>query len=280
MPVEGPLAATVVVGGVDLACRQTGEGPPLLLLHETGACAEVWLPLAAELARDTRAIAFDRRGWGGSSAPEPYLRTTVEEQGEDAAGVLAELGTERALACGSGLGAVVALDLLCRRPGLLRGAVLIEPPLLAFLPDATEGLSSDRLTIEQALRDGGVAGAVELYMSGGLPFLGPGAERIPEPASNAARARPLSLFAELAAVPDWAVRPAQLRAVETRSLIVTGDSTPELLREAAVQLAARLGGSEPVSVGAGLPHVDAAPELAAAVRDLLRSTVPRHPAGR
>jgi pimeloyl-ACP methyl ester carboxylesterase len=277
----GPVTDTVAVGGVDLACWQGGAGQPLLLLHETAAGAAVWRPLIEELGPDVRAIAFDRRGWGRSSAPEPYLRTTIEEQSEDAAGVLAQLGAEGAVACGSGLGAVIALDLLVRRPGLLRAAVLIEPPLLAFLPDATEGLSGDRQTIEQALRDAGVAGALELYLGGGLPFLGPGAERIPEPASGAARGRALSLFAELATVSDWPIRPAQLHEVDAPSLIVTAASTLPLLEQAAQRLAAQLASSTLISVGgAGLPHVDAAAELAAALRDLLRSAAARHPAGR
>lgn len=277
----GRVAGSFLVGGVELACRQTGAGAPVLLLHETATSAAVWRPLVEELAGEVRAIALDRRGWGGSGAPEPYLRTTVEEQGEDAAGLLGQLEVGRALACGSGLGAVVALDLLLRRPRLLRAAILIEPPLLAFLPEATEGLSGDRQSIEQALRDGGIAAALDLYLSGGLPFLGPGAERIPEPTRDAARARPLSLFAELAAVSGWPIRPLALQEVETPSLIVTAASTPAPLRQAAQRLAEHLGGSGQLSVGgAGLPHVDAAPELAAAARDLLRSTAARESAGR
>jgi pimeloyl-ACP methyl ester carboxylesterase len=280
----GRVADTIVAGGVDLACWQRGSGPPVLLLHEIAASAEVWRPLAEQLGEEARAIAFDRRGWGRSGTPEPYLRTTIEEQGEDAADVLEQLAAERALACGSGLGAVVALDLLVRRPGLLRAAVLIEPPLLAFLPDATEGLSTDRQAIEQALRDGGPAGALELYLGGGLPFLGPGAERIPEPVSSGAWERPLSLFAELAAVSDWPIRPAQLRQVETPSLIVTGRSTPAVLQQAAQALAARLGATKLISVGAvggeGLPHVDSAGELAAAMRELIGPAAARPSAGR
>jgi pimeloyl-ACP methyl ester carboxylesterase len=274
----GPVADTVAVPGVDLACRQSGAGASLLLLHETAASAEVWRPLVEALAGDMRTIALDRRGWGSSGAPEPYLRTTVEEQAEDAVAALAQLGVEAPLACGAGLGAVVVLDLLVRRPGLLRAAVLIEPPLLAFLPDATEGLSGDRQTIEQALRDGGVAAALELYLGGGLPFLGPGAGRIPRTASDSARARPLSLFAELAAVPDWAIRPAQLHDVGTPSLIVTSAAGPALLGQAARHLAGQLGGSRLLSVGgAGPPHVDGAPQLAPALRDLLRpADAPQH----
>jgi pimeloyl-ACP methyl ester carboxylesterase len=268
--VEGDRVTTVEVAGVELRCRDRGAGPAVLMVHETAAGAEVWRGLADALGREARVVAFDRRGWGGSAAPEVYARTTIEEQAGDAAGVLDGLGISEALVCGAGIGAVVALELLLRQPALVTAAALIEPPLLAFLPEATEGLSADRLAIEEAFRDGGPRAALDLYLDGGLPFLGPGADRIPEPLAAAARRRPLSLFAELAAVPAWPIRPPALAAVSAPSRIVVGASTPPHLLAAAGELAARLGGSERVRLdGGGLPHLDSAAELAAQLRPLL-----------
>jgi pimeloyl-ACP methyl ester carboxylesterase len=269
------------VHGVDLAYWQTGSGPPVLLLHETATDADVWRPLANALAGDATVIAFDRRGWGRSGAPEPYARTTIEEQAEDAVGLLEQLGIEGALVGGAGLGAVAALDLLLRRPEMVRAAILVEPPLLAFLPDATEGLSADRKVIEQAVRDGGPPGALELYLGGALPFLGPGAERIPDAMSSVARERPLSLFAELASVAAWPIPTSRLAEAPAPSLVVVGTSTPAPLRRVADDLGARLGGAELLRLeGPGLPHVDLAAELATGLRTLLESTAARGTAGR
>ena len=229
----------------------------------------MWGTLAERVSAGMRAISCDRRGWGGSPAPEAYTRTTVEEQAEDAAVLLEECGVSRAILCGAGLGAVAALDLLLRRPRLVAGAVLIEPPLLAFLPDATEGLSGDRAGIEAAVERGGPAAAVELYLEGGLPFLGPGAGRIPEPIARAARRRPLSLFAELAAVPGWRLRTTELGEVGTPSVIVLAASTPPVLRRAGEELASRLGSSRLLRVaGEGLPALDAAAGIAGAIESL------------
>jgi pimeloyl-ACP methyl ester carboxylesterase len=256
--------------GVELCFWEQGTGPAVLLVHETAAAAEVWRPLSAALGSDLRAIAYDRRGWGQSGAPEPYLRTTVEEQAADAVGLLTELDVESAIVCGAGLGAVVALELVLRRHDRVAGAALIEPPLLAFLPDATEGLSGDREAIERAVRDGGPAAALDIYLRGGLPHLGAGAERLPEKVGDSARARPLSLFAELPAVAGWTIRSADLLAVETPSRIVVGASTPPVLLRAGEQLHQRLGGSDLQWLGGeGLPHVTAAAELAAGLRQLL-----------
>jgi hypothetical protein len=126
------------------------------------------------------------------------------------------------------------------------------------------------MAIEEAFREGGPPAALDLYLRGGLPFLGPGAERIPASASAGARERPLSLFAELATVPAWSIRTAALVEATAPSAVVVAASTPPPVRSAAEQLVGRLGGSRLKRLGGeGLPHVDAAPELAAELRRLL-----------
>lgn len=259
-----------LINGVELSWRDRGAGPPLLLLHETAATAAIWEPLIGAIGADARTIAPDRRGWGSSEAPEQYVATTVEEQAADGDALLREIDAGPAVVCGAGLGAVVALELLLRHRDLVRAAVVIEPPLLAFLPEATQGLAADRQRIADAVQGGGPEAAIDLYLGGGLPHMGPGAERIPDAVGAEARQRPLSLFAELGAVPAWSLRTAEMLATDARSRIVVGASTPPIVRSASEQLALRLGASELVDVGGnGLPHVSAARESADAIRDLL-----------
>ena len=96
-----------------------------------------------------------------------------------------------------------------------------------------------------------------LYLSGALPFLGAGAERIP-PRLAGARERPASLFAELGAVPGWSLRPSLLAEVRLPSRIVVSSGTPSPLRRAAEELEPRLAGARALEVdGDGLPHLDA-----------------------
>jgi pimeloyl-ACP methyl ester carboxylesterase len=266
----GRVTGSLLVAGVELSFWEQGAGPAVLCLHETAASGEIWRSLAEALAADARTIAPDRRGWGSSGTPQPYSATTVEEQAEDAVALLAELDADPAVACGAGLGAIAALDLVLRRADLVRAAVLIEPPLLAYVPEATEGLSADRAAIADAVAGGGAEAALDLYLAGGLPFAGSGAERIPDEIGIGARDHPLSLFAELAAVPAWTLRSAEMASSHAPSRIVVGASTPPPLLAAAEHLAAALGGSELVRVdGGGLPHVDCAAELAASIKPLL-----------
>ena len=273
-PVEAAIA-TLGVRGVELRVREWGAGPGVLCLHETATGCGVWEPLALALDRRASTIAPDRRGWGGSSEPEPYGRTTVAEQAEDAAALLEALGGAPAVLCGSGIGAVAALDLHLRRPDLSAAAVLIEPPLLAFVPDATEALCADRVLLGGLVREGGPAAGVEAYLAGGLPALGPGADRLPAALAAPARARPLSVFAELGAVPDWALPLTVMATLDRPSRIVVGASSPPFLRAAASGLAGRLAGSRLHEVsGGGPPHVEGATELAALIEKLLELVRP------
>jgi pimeloyl-ACP methyl ester carboxylesterase len=257
---------------VELTWRDRGAGPPLLCLHETAATGEIWEPLAEAIAGDARTIVPDRRGWGASGAPQQYAATTVEEQAADAAALLEAIVADPAVICGAGLGAVIALELLLRRRDLAGAAILIEPPLLAYIPEATEGVGADRQAIAAAVQRGGPEAALDLYLAGRLDHLGAGAGRIPAAVGAAARDRPLSLFAELGAVPAWSLRTAEMVAVDAPSRIVCCASTPALLRSAAEHLAMRLGRTELVDLeGDGLPHVGAASQLAGLVRELIGS---------
>jgi pimeloyl-ACP methyl ester carboxylesterase len=254
---------------VELHRWESGAGnTAVLCLHETAVTGDVWRPLAGAVGDRARTIAYDRRGWGRSEAPEPYLRTTVPEQSEDAAVLVAELQAAPALLCGAGLGAVAALDLALRHPDLVRGAVLIEPPLFAFVPEATEALSADGLAIREAFQSGGADAALDLYLSGALPGLGPGVERLPDEATAPARSRPLTLFAELGAVPAWDLPLSRLPASVPVEVVI-GSSTPTLVRSACDALASRLGLPACRELDArGLPQYDAAPQLAELVLTL------------
>jgi hypothetical protein len=152
----------------------------------------------------------------------------------------------------------------------VRAAVAVEPPLLAFVPEATEGMGADRQSLAEAVAAGGPEAVAELYLSGGMPFLGPGAERIPEEFAVAARERPLTLLAELGAVPAWPLHAPEMRALTAPVQVVVGEATPPHLRTAAVGLTGRLGAAELVELqSGGLPHVTGAAALAPVLAKLL-----------
>ncbi len=213
--------------GVALAYQERGTGPLVLLVHGMADDAEGQGELAGILGAEARVVAYDRRGYGRSGAPEPYVRTTVEEQAEDAAALLRSLDGGRAVLWGTDFGALVCLDLCKRHAALVRGAILLDPPLFAFSPLANEALAQERTALEQALRDGGPAAAVAVYTAG--------RGRAPSTVSGSA---PRAFFADYGGVATWPVARGELRALAMTLVVVTTPGAPAHVLEAAAALAA------------------------------------------
>ncbi|MEA2286446.1 MAG: hypothetical protein QOJ21_2489 [Solirubrobacteraceae bacterium] len=224
---------TVEGAGVPIAYAERGEGPPVLLVHGLASDAMGLERLVAELSAGARVIAYDRRGYGASGAPEPYEGTTVEEQAEDAAALLDAVGAAPAVVVGDGFGALVALDLMKRHGRLVRAAVLSSPPLFAMVPEATEVLSAQRAEIDEAIRAGGREAGVEAWLGG----------RAEGDALARARAAHRAFFADYAGLATWAVTRRELRALTAPAVVVTGPSSPPHVLAAADALGGLLPGA-------------------------------------
>src|SRR5215210_6203795 len=85
------MSPMVEAAGVELAYRELGEGDAVLLVHGMADDAAGWEDVVDALSDRARVIAYDRRGYGRSGAPDPYQRTTVQEQAQDAAALLRAL---------------------------------------------------------------------------------------------------------------------------------------------------------------------------------------------
>jgi len=183
--------------GIELRVLVPAGTPTALIVHGIASDADAWAQRAAALG----AIVYDRRGYGGSQAPEPYVGTTVEEQAEDAARLLAALDAPPLIVAGDGLGALVALDLARRHRARVRALALGDPVLLALLPDGAEWLANARADLEATLR------------AGGHPLLAP--------------------FADLAALGSWSVTRRELRTLELPIAITTrADAAPHVAASA------------------------------------------------
>jgi pimeloyl-ACP methyl ester carboxylesterase len=242
---------TVEGAGVALHYAEQGSGPPVLLIHGLASDAAALAPVAAAVARGgARAIAYDRRGYGSSGAPEPYHGTTVEEQAEDAAALLRALDAGPAIVAGDGFGALVALDLAKRHGPRVRAVVLSDPALFALVPEATEVLSEQRAALEEAVRAGGPPAGVAAWLG----------DRVSGEALERARAAHLGFFADYAGIATWATSRRELRALALPAVVLTGPSSPPHVVAAADALAALLPGATRATDG----------DLAAAIAALPR----------
>ena len=157
-----------------------------------------------------------------------------------------------AVVCGAGIGAVAALELSLAEPELVIGTVLVEPPLLSFLPEATDRLAADVATVREAVAESGRDAALDAYLAGRLPALGAGRRSHPaRPSATAAPARRRPCSPSSPAVPAWERSDAELAAATRPSLIAIAADSPPLLAKSAIELARVLGPLRPARDGAG-----------------------------
>jgi pimeloyl-ACP methyl ester carboxylesterase len=117
----------IPVNGTTLHVRTGGQGPAVVLLHGYGETGDMWAPMAADLARDHRVIVPDLRGMGLSSRPAGgYDKKT---QGEDVAGLLRELGVDRADLVTHDIGNMVGYAFAAQHRDKVARFVLIDAPL-------------------------------------------------------------------------------------------------------------------------------------------------------
>jgi magnesium chelatase accessory protein len=76
--------------GLTWHVQEAGSGPPLILIHGTGAATHSWAGLLPLLANDHRVIAFDLPGHGFTSSPPPS-RLTLPYMAEAVAALLRHL---------------------------------------------------------------------------------------------------------------------------------------------------------------------------------------------
>lgn len=115
-----PLIET---NGIKMNYVEQGEGDPLLLIMGITAPGAVWEAHADEWSKSFRCIIGDNRGVGDSEKPEgPY---SSEMMADDYAGLLDELGIQKARVVGCSMGSIIAQQLALRHPDKVESAVLM-----------------------------------------------------------------------------------------------------------------------------------------------------------
>ncbi len=117
------------MGTLSLAVSEDGDpsAPPILLLHGILGSGRTWNWLVPALAERFRVLRLDFRGHGESDrAPGEY---TVDGYVSDAVAALEQAAGQPCVVIGHSLGGATAAAIAQRRPDLLTGAVLEDPPL-------------------------------------------------------------------------------------------------------------------------------------------------------
>ena len=127
----------VNVNGIQLAYERRGKGTPLVLLHGFPLDHSLWDEVVPLLEGNFDVILPDLRGFGESSTVDsPY---SMDDYASDIAGLLDQLGIQRAAIAGHSMGGYVALAFARLYPERVSGLGLVSSQALADPPERKEG---------------------------------------------------------------------------------------------------------------------------------------------
>jgi 3-oxoadipate enol-lactonase len=127
----------VNVNGIQLAYDRRGKGTPLVLLHGFPLDHHLWDDMLPLLENTFDVILPDLRGFGESTTIDSSY--SMDDYASDIAGLLDQLGIQKAAIVGHSMGGYVALALARLYPDRISGLGLVSSQLLADPPERKEG---------------------------------------------------------------------------------------------------------------------------------------------
>jgi pimeloyl-ACP methyl ester carboxylesterase len=200
----------------------------IVMIHGSAADHSTWSIQLASPLRDRFSLwSYDRRGTGATARELAVgAPPTMQQHAQDAAELARNAG-EPVWLVGSSFGAVVALEVLRHHPELVRGAVLIEPPIAAD-DRRSDALLAFLAAFDRTVADAGGEAAAELFLR---TVLGdPAFDRIP----RAFRQRSMQMWrqirADSAALSNYVPHYAELTAVQRPVLLLGGERSAPSFR--------------------------------------------------
>jgi pimeloyl-ACP methyl ester carboxylesterase len=151
--------------GLGLYVEVTGDGAPVLFVHEFAGDRRSWEPQVRALSRRYRCIAYNARGYPPSDVPEDPAAYSQARAVEDAIAVLDALDVERAHVVGLSMGGFATLHLGLRQPGRARSLVVAAAGYGAQ-PERQQSFREESGVIADAFADEGAAAVAKRYAVG------------------------------------------------------------------------------------------------------------------
>ncbi|MEV0257325.1 alpha/beta fold hydrolase [Streptomyces sp. NPDC050732] len=213
--------------GTTIACRSTGDGPPIVLMNGAFRDHTIFDALVPELAPHCTAYVYDRRGRGQSGDAPHYA---VEREIEDLAAVIEDAGGQAVVFAGS-TGANLALE--AALAGVPITKLALHEPYFRIPPHPkppADCMDTLRTLLAQDRR-----GETAEYWLRELLGLSPQViadwRKAPLWATNETNAH--TLLYDTTILGDFEVPAERLAALRTPTLVLNSDATGDWLRDAA-----------------------------------------------
>jgi pimeloyl-ACP methyl ester carboxylesterase len=116
---------SIETNGIETYYERRGSGPPVVFVHGSMVDHSHWLPQAEALADAYTTVVYDLRGHG-RTGPSVRDRYSVALFVADLDALVAGLGLERPVVCGTSMGGAVAQVYAATHPETVAGLVLAE----------------------------------------------------------------------------------------------------------------------------------------------------------
>lgn len=240
----------VEVGGLRIAYRRAGQGPPLVLVHGALGDSRVWRTLLADLADEFTVIAWDAPGCGDSDDPPETFR--LGDYADCLAGVISALDLARPYVLGHSFGAGLALELY-RRHRSLPGALVLAGAYAGWAGSLPPDDVAQRVRVAERTADAAARGEFDPPSVPGL-F----SDALPAEARSALVAMMSEIRPAATRVMAYAFAEADLRdvlpEVDVPTLLIYGDADERSPLPVASALHAAIPSSE-LAVLPGLGHM-------------------------
>jgi pimeloyl-ACP methyl ester carboxylesterase len=151
--------------GVNIYYEESGQGLPLLFVHEFAGDHRSWHLQMRFFSRRYRAIAFNARGYPPSDVPDDVKAYSQERAAEDIRGVLDGLKIAKAHVCGLSMGGYATLHFGLRHPGRALSLVVAGAGYGSVAGDRAK-FRQDTEVVARRFEEDGMVKTAEMYSKG------------------------------------------------------------------------------------------------------------------
>ncbi|MBR7051313.1 MAG: alpha/beta hydrolase [Methanobrevibacter sp.] len=116
------METKININGINIAVKEEGTGPDMILIHGIFATKEIMNPLFNHYKENYHVISYDVRGHGESDKPE---KLTLEDYADDLAAIIDYYNMDRPIVIGLSMGSYITLRTAEKYPSIASKIVLI-----------------------------------------------------------------------------------------------------------------------------------------------------------